>query len=289
MSTFAALLVHVIDYAGLYPPASLEMREAVSNFASYAHGTHSWMLGRLIVPAARLEEFQSEVERVETDLSWRLSIVGSGNPSSDLKAIEKLSKVRKVRVDAIEMKIAGENDVSTVLAKAPKDLVVYCEAANDADVEKTIEAIGKAKRRAKVRTGGVTPDAIPSSEQLAEFMIACRKHQVPFKATAGLHHPLRSVHRLTYEEDSPVGTMHGFLNVFLAASWIYDGLELQDAVELLEERSEASFLFADDEVRWQSKLLPIASIIKARKHFAISFGSCSFEEPVDDLKSLRLL
>ena len=83
--------------------------------------------------------------------------------------------------------------------------------------------------------------------------------------------------------------MHGFLNVFLAAAWIYDGLEPDQAVELLEERSEASFLFGDEEVRWQSSVLPIARIIKARENLAISFGSCSFEEPIDDLKKLRLL
>lgn len=288
MSTLAALLVHVIDYAGLYPPASLDMREAVSNFASYARGAHSWMLGRVVVPAARLEEFRSEVERFETDLSWKLSVVATGNLSSDLKAIEKLREVRNIRIDALEVKISADKDVLAVAEKVPEDIVVYFESSSD-DAENVIKAISKVKRRAKVRTGGVTPDAIPSSQALAEFISSCKGHRVPFKATAGLHHPLRSVHRLTYEPDSPVGTMHGFLNVFLAAAFVYDGLEPDKAVELLEERSEASFLFGDEEVRWQSHVLPIGKVIKARENLAISFGSCSFEEPVNDLKSLRLL
>lgn len=288
MSTLAALLVHVIDYAGLYPPASLDMREAVSNFVSYSRGAHSWMLGRFVVPVARLDEFRSEVERLETDLSWKLSVVASGNLASDLKAIEKLRESRNIRIDALEVKVTSEKDVSTVSEKVPEDIVVYFESSIE-DSDHVVDAIHKVKRRAKVRTGGVTPDAIPSSQALAEFISSCKRHRVPFKATAGLHHPLRSVHRLTYEPDSPVGTMHGFLNVFLAAAWIYDGLEPDEATELLEERSEASFLFGDEEVRWQSRVLPTAKIIKARENLAISFGSCSFEEPIDDLKSLRLL
>lgn len=288
MSTLAALLVHVIDYAGLYPPASLDMREAVSNFVSYSRGAHSWMLGRFVVPAARLEEFRSEVEGLETDLSWKVSVVGTGNVSSDLKSIEKLRNSRNIRIDALEVKIAADKEVFVISEKVPEDIVVYFESSID-DADNVIGAISKMKRRAKLRTGGVTPDAIPSSQALAEFISSCKRHRVAYKATAGLHHPLRSVHRLTYEPDSPVGTMHGFLNVFLAASWIYDGLEPDEAVDLLEERSEASFLFSDDEVRWQSRALPLAKIIKARENLAISFGSCSFQEPIDDLKSLRLL
>jgi len=288
MSTLAALLVHVIDYAGLYPPASLGMREAVSNWVSYSRGAHSWMLGRFIVPATRLEELRSEVERLETDLSWKLSVVATGNLSSDLKAIEKVREVRNIRIDALEVKITGEKDIFAISENVPEDIVLYFESSID-DADNVIGAISEVKRRAKVRTGGVTPNAIPSSKALSEFISSCKKHRVPFKATAGLHHPLKSVHRLTYENDSPVGTMHGFLNVFLAAAWIYDGLEPDQAVELLEERSEASFLFGDEEVRWQSSVLPIARIIKARENLAISFGSCSFEEPIDDLKTLRLL
>jgi hypothetical protein len=65
-----------------------------------------------------------------------------------------------------------------------------------------IPALKEGNARAKIRTGGVTADVIPSVEQIAEFLAACAEANVPFKATAGLHHPLRSVQQLRYEPGS---------------------------------------------------------------------------------------
>ena len=46
------------DYAGLFPPAELGMREAVRNYAEYLNGPDSACLGRFIVPADRIDEFE---------------------------------------------------------------------------------------------------------------------------------------------------------------------------------------------------------------------------------------
>jgi hypothetical protein len=112
---------------------------------------------------------------------------------------------------------------------------------------------------------------------------------VPFKATAGLHHPVRSVHRLTYQPDSPSATMHGFLNVFLAAAFLRVGMDLQLAVELMNEQLASAFHFDSDGLLWREHRLGLDDISAARRDFAISFGSCSFTEPVDDLRMLGLL
>ena len=54
-----ALLHHVVDYAGLFPPAKLDMQPTVDNYAAALAGADQWMLGRLIVPVKRLDEFEA--------------------------------------------------------------------------------------------------------------------------------------------------------------------------------------------------------------------------------------
>jgi len=113
---------------------------------------------------------------------------------------------------------------------------------------------------------------------------------VPFKCTAGLHHPLRCRKPLTYEKDAPVGTMNGFLNVFLAAGFLQQGFKPNLIRELLIDKRDDNFLFTGDGVLWrQEYFIGTAQLKNLRKRGAISFGSCSFVEPIDDLKEIRLL
>jgi len=100
---------------------------------------------------------------------------------------------------------------------------------------------------------------------------------------------LRSMHRFTYSPESPSGLMHGFLNVFLAAAFLRAGMETGLAVQLLAEQSSRAFHIDLDGVGWREHRLSRDEIAAARRKFAISFGSCSFTEPIEDLRSLHLL
>lgn len=131
-----------------------------------------------------------------------------------------------------------------------------------------IPEIAKRGLRAKIRTGG---DAVPSIEHVAAFIRACKSAGVAFKATAGLHHPIRH------------GTMHGFVNVFIAAAMV------EHADEILGEEDASTFAFEDDKVKWRAHEISTEDLAKTRREFALSFGSCSFEEPIDDLKELGWL
>jgi hypothetical protein len=122
----------------------------------------------------------------------------------------------------------------------------------------------------------------------AGFMAACVRAGVAFKATAGLHHAVRSVHRLTYEPDSPFGLMHGFLNVLLAAAFAGAGTEEATVAELLEETSAAEFRFDDGGVTWRGLGLKNEQLTRARE-LLVAFGSCSFEQPLEDLNRLGIL
>ena len=140
-----------------------------------------------------------------------------------------------------------------------------------------------------MRTGGLTPDAIPSAAELAGFLLRCGGARIPFKATAGLHHPIRSVRALTYDLESPRAPMHGFLNVFAAAAFAWNGMDRGHVEELLEERDAAALEFTDEALIWNDHLVTTEQIEEARREFAHSFGSCSFEEPVTELRDLGLL
>lgn len=299
MRSTHTLLTRLIDYAGLFPPAALPMAEAITNYANYTSSRDSWdswMLGRFITPVARLGEFESQFEAAtqthalddnKTSL-WKLSVLSGADIISDLSAINEFNR-RHALIDTIEIKAESIEEIERAMLSLKSTLTVYVEIPIANDPHTLVEVIARTGARAKVRTGGLTPEAIPSSVNLARFIAACASANVAFKATAGLHHPIRAVHRLTYEPDSPTGLMHGFLNVFLAAAWIYTGLPMNQVIELLDETSPAAFKFDDDGVTWREYRLTNDQLARAREDFAIAFGSCSFEEPVADLYSLGLL
>jgi hypothetical protein len=288
------LMTGLIDYAGIFPPAALDMASAVRNYAAYRNGEYSRFLGRFIIPVARLNEFEraaAEVERGEE--TWLLSALAGDSLDSDLKKIdnfnERISKTRDALIDTIEIKAAHDRDIKEAMNLIPETLKAYFEIPIAQDPSDLVKAIAATGARAKVRTGGVTAEAFPSSTDLARFIKACAEEDVPFKATAGLHHPLRSFNRLTYEPDSGQALMHGFLNVFLAAAFSYNGMDVEDLAELLEERSPESFQFEDGSVTWHGGMVVRGQLRNTRSLLAISFGSCSFAEPIDDLKKIELM
>ncbi len=295
------LLRDLIDYAGLFPPASLAMATSVANYDAYLRSEWSWILGRFIVPVARLAEFEEAFAELPTPTpgtgfaNWRLSGLLGPDPLADVACIRQFnarlassSSGRRAVLESVEAKVAGPEEVKRLSGIIPAELATYFEVPLSSCGE-CIAAIADCGRRAKIRTGGETADKLPASENVIEFIHLCAAANVPFKATAGLHHPLRSVHRFTYQPGSSSGIMHGFVNVFLAAAFLRAGMETKLAVQLLDEQSADAFHFNADGFVWRQHRLSQPEIAAARQAFAVSFGSCSFTEPIDDLKSLRLL
>jgi hypothetical protein len=301
--TLRDLLTNLIDYAGLFPPAALDMATAARNYAAYRRSETSWMLGRFICPVARLEEFEREVAeflpRGAETRGWKLSALAGENPEADLARINSFNRRHTVgeqgaavMIDTVEIKASTVAEIEAAVRVMHSTLACYIEIpiADDPQVlAGLIKAIADNGARAKVRTGGVTADAFPSSLDLARFIKACADADVPFKATAGLHHPLRSAGKLTYAPDSATAMMHGFLNVFLAAAFARSGMGVEQLAELLEEKSPEAFQFDNDGVRWRNEMIASGQLQNARSLFAIAFGSCSFEEPIEDLRRINLL
>lgn len=304
MKAIEVLLTSLVDYAGLFPPARLEMGTTVRNYASYVKSEHNWMLGRLVVPVARLDEFESAAAELlpkEPGAEpWRLSALLGESPEPEIERIfafnsrhdEGDAGVRSgaAVIDTVEMKVSDAAAVDAALKIIPEQLEPFFEVAWDGEIRGTITAIAGTGACAKIRTGGVTPDAIPPARAVAQFITTCSAADVRFKATAGLHHPMRAQHALTYEPDAPKGVMHGFLNVFLAAAFVRAGRASEDdAVKVLQEVDPGAFRFTEHGVRWGELVLDTTRLAHVRESFAISFGSCSFEEPVADLRKLGLL
>ncbi len=291
MSSLRPLLAGLIDYAGLFPPASLGMREAVDAYAAYLASEDAWALGRFIVPVARLEELASTRQTIAAESTpsrlWKLSVLAT---AADAPAIAEFNArhLGTMTIDAAEIKAgsgAEIRDAAKVLRTREQNLDLYFEIPSTQSYT-LLPLIADCNARAKIRTGGVTPAMILATSEVAAFLEACHAHQVAFKATAGLHHPVRSVRPLTYEPGCAVATMHGFLNVFLAASLIYSGGDIADARALLDETDATAFRFSDDAVHWRNRAFPASLLAETRLRFATSFGSCSFTEPMEEVETL---
>ncbi len=285
------LLREVVDYAGLFPPAQLSIPEAVVNFAAYRTGPRAWMLGRFICPVAALPELADSLAGLRSPprSRWAVSVVASEDAEADVTAVEQFNRQRTglLRVDALELKVSDPGRVEDATRRARERLQVFVEFPLSGDQAAFASAIQKAGVQAKVRTGGTSVEAFPSSAALARFLGACADAAIAFKATAGLHHPMRSERGVKYESDEPRATMHGFLNVLLAAALACGGARGTELVEILEERDATNFRF-NDVVAWRDREISVDDVLAARS-FMIAFGSCSFMEPVEDLAALHLL
>lgn len=295
MNAIQALLGESIDYAGLFPPAALEMFAALQNYIQYRSGPFGWALGRFITPVSRLAEFEAALRQIPKrpiDSPWRLAALLGTEPGSDLDQVEEFNRGHintGVTIDTVEVKATSEDTVGELVRRIPPTLQTYVEVPIETDPGRLVAAIGRHGRRAKVRTGGVTADAFPTAANLLRFIRRCTEAGVPFKATAGLHHPLRAQYRLTYEPDSPRGTMFGFLNLFLTVAFVRAGMDDAEAAKLLEEGSAVAIRVEENGIAWRGNSLNIRELSDARRLGVISFGSCSFTEPIEDLESLGLL
>ncbi len=285
-----SLLAGAIDYAGLFPPAALSLRAALRNYATYRASRNSWMLGRFILSASLLPELHEELRLMASDTPWIISALVGQDYQSEIQTIELFNRQNTHRafVDVIEVKPELHRNVEEFLAATPIGTTVYFEIPLTASLE-LLKSIRRSGARAKVRTGGLVPEAIPDVVSLAVCIQNCSAAAVAFKATAGLHHPIRSVRPLTYAPDAPSGEMHGFVNLLIASAFAMDGTTCKALCDVLAERQASCFRFTDAGARWKDKSVSMSKLREAREQLAISFGSCSFEEPLEDLSVLGWL
>ena len=229
-----AALTALIDHAPLFPPASLPMPDALEEDRRARADEHAWVLNRLVWPSSRLDELEGE--------DRALSVLLDSGYGGDLRA-----EAVETRWDAGLERLSGE---------------AYVELPLDEALEQRVAVLAERGLRAKVRCGGAE---VPSAQALGRFLRVCREAGVPFKATAGLHHPRAAEGQ------------HGFLNV-LAACAFADEAALMDEIELTQ-----------DALRWRGREAAADELARVRREELVAVGSCSFFEPVADLQELGIL
>lgn len=294
MSALNELLNEIVDYAGLFPPAGLDLTTVAENYARYRQSAARWMLARIVIPSGRLDELAENAPISPGADPWRVSALVPGIDAPDdgfkraIQSIENFNqKQPQILVDAIEVKCPAVDHAPQIAAHVPNTIRAFLEVPHHEDPQEHLLAIKETQTTfAKIRTGGVTDDLIPSVDEVARFIYCCGQNDVGMKATAGLHHPMRDEFNLTYEDDSPRGTMHGFLNVFVSTLLAFTGAELEVIQRVMNSRSVADFVFTEQHVQFGKYAVTAEQVRDIRNNKAISFGSCSFEEPVADLRAL---
>ena len=289
------LLNEIVDYAGLFPPSQLSMPEAVINYATYRNSNYSWMLGRFVIPVSRLGEFLENAEdfiSMDAGRNWHLSVLSGEDVYETIRQIEDFNAANAPRLicDTLEVRASTESKIENTSKALPSNVKGYFEIPNDERLPDLIAALAINGQRAKIRTGGVTPEEFPQVKAIIRFIRTCLAANVPFKATAGLHHPLRCFKPLTYAANAPEGMMNGFLNLFLATAFARYGFKPGLLEEILEDEFEESYDFDETGVTWRREhFLNNSQLARTREQNIISFGSCSFEEPIADLQEIGLL
>lgn len=301
-----AAFTQFIDYAGLFPPAKLDMAPALAEFAAAKDGGFAWMLGRFIVPASRIGEL---LEAAGTDRPVALSVIvdAGTEPRTWLSRVQELlkhlrildSSERAIRIEALEVALpplqtqretydAAIGQFAAAVKQAQfETLPAFVELPRDArrrdEVDGALFALARHRLRAKLRCGGVVAEAFPDTQEVAAFIHAANEEGVPMKATAGLHHPIR--HR-----DAEIGVMmHGFVNLLAAAVFARLGMDRPALEEIVACEDAGRFGFDDDGLSWNGRGASVEDLRATRGSNCISYGSCSFVEPVTDLQTLGLL
>jgi len=291
MDAVTAAFAGLFDYAGLFPPAGLPLEAVCQRYGSYRAGRHAWMLGRLIVPAERLDEAESAAAKggATVEGAWPISVL-VGTPEHGAAFVEDIAERRRrswcLRIEAIEAMAATELEIQTLAAQWP-DGDRFVEVPYDRDPAALMASLSAHGLGAKLRAGGISSDRFPTSAEAARFLVRAREANVAVKATAGLHHAVRGDYRLTYIPDSETGTMHGFVNLVLAAALLMAGRIDQDLVDacLDDDRAEA-FKISGRAGSWLNGVVTYGEIAHARQALLRSVGSCSFEEPVAEIDAL---
>ena len=219
------------------------MQEALEEDRRFRAGPDAWLVRRFVVPASRFEELGGA--------SVPLAVV--------IDDVHARGWVDDPRVAAVETRSMGFDGARReVFVEVPTD---------EEGLAGTLRELSGSGRRAKVRCGGAR---VPSVAELAEFIRSCRELRLPFKATAGLHHPVRA------------GEGHGFLNVIAATLF-------GDEEPALSEEDPASFGLSAQAFSWRDRSASPEELTRVRERLFAGFGSCSAQEPADELRALGFL
>ncbi|RJQ74998.1 hypothetical protein D5S17_21915 [Pseudonocardiaceae bacterium YIM PH 21723] len=271
------LLARLVDDAALFPPGSASMPDAIKGHLAGRTGEWAGVVGLFLCPASRLPELITELIKAKPVKPVGLSLVvdtGLGGVPKAVSIVESRSELLALRM--VEMPAPADVDevwLERVNEFVPEDVIRVVEPRRGGAA--WLDGIRKVAEFGcwpKLRCGGLTAEAFPAIDDIADFLAVASTTGVPFKATAGLHNAVRH----TSEEDG--FTHHGFLNLLVATARSLSGGDVREA--LASEDGEALAKEATE--------LSEQAAHAVRGVFA-SYGSCSLADPIKDLEGLGLL
>lgn len=276
----ATLVSGLVDDAGLFPPASLSMAQALCAHAMTGAGPAAWLTDRFLCPASRVSELLAALGELSPPECVTIGLIADSGAAGLPPALAAIAAGEgRVRVGLVELALPADRDqllaaraASTALQATPEGARGFVELPRVAGWRYALAVVGVAGLGAKIRCGGLVPEAFPSVAELAAFVTACVTAEVPFKATAGLHHALRHTDPGTGFEH------HGFLNLILAVAAAIRGDQVERALAERDPLRVAEAVEAID-----------PDLAGAVRSSFVAYGSCSVDEPVEDLIGLGLL
>lgn len=294
-----AMFGRLIDYAGLYSPASRDMSAAVAGYRTARTSHEGWIANRFLCPASRLEELAGDLVATmqASEEPWRIAVTFDLGPAASAAAAAAFhaEMAPAATVELAEVRIPPASDAEVIAglftaASSINDTVIpYLEIPRDGAITATIDAIAtvvaEARRPggAKLRCGGLEPEAFPSTREVAEFIGACTEAGLAFKTTAGLHHPIRH-----HDEDLDV-MRHGFLNLLAAAVAARAGAGPLTMDAIIADTDPDAFDVDFGGVSWRGERIGPQTVDETRHLGFVAFGSCEFDEPVEDLAAMGFL
>jgi hypothetical protein len=273
--TFPTFALGLCDDAAVFPPGLAPLADAVPAHRAHRASSYAPLVGPLVLPASALDDLYPLL-RGHADTPLDLSITAPGGPCEAAKAMTAAADL-PVDLRGLEVAVPPgmEPDEFFRLLGAVGDVPVFVEVPRDERRPSIIAAVAELGHRAKFRTGGVKAQLYPSPDELAAAIKAVVDADVPFKATAGLHHPVRNT-------DPETGFhQHGFLNLLLATDAAADRRPVEELSALLADRDAAA-------VAARVADLGEERTAAARARF-LSFGTCSITDPLNELADLGLL
>jgi len=314
MQSLNIFMHELLDYAGLFPPALLSLEESLENFVLYHEHKQKKWLGKFILPANKINdsililnkqnsfltlnkkaEFSIILSSCETiseysktlslDFTVLLNLLKHYSKNIEIKSFEFLPP----KEIFYSKKYDGLNYILThfysFLDNAKLKAEVFIEITLSEDIESIVNIIKNYENKfnkkisIKMRTGGISPEQIPSSYEIANAISTYAASKTPLKATAGLHVPIPNF-------NNHVGTtLHGFLNVFSCMLLCYDqNLSVSIMEKLLLECKYINFKFTEKGLFVNNYFLDNKKILYLRQNYIKSFGTCSFIEPIEHLE-----
>lgn len=274
--TGADLIRGFFDDAAVFPPGNAPLGEAVSAHNGYRTTWFSDAVGPLILPDTALNGLG---EMLEPGVPLEVTMTVRGGLVDVPGVLARVSEL-PVALRAIELPLGVEQSevrgaVASLASLLPEGVDAFVEVPREANPRELLEALVAHGVYAKFRTGGLRQELYPDDAELAESLGAAVAAGVPFKATAGLHHPLRNI-------DPETGLdQHGFLNLLLAVDALIRDADTAEVQNFLAERDAVAIVAA-------VRALDPARLARARESF-VSFGTCSMTDPVEDLIGLGLI